>query len=572
MSKIKIVLTSIAFFFYFNSSAQTTEYPQKYFQKPLDIPLILSGTFGELRSNHFHSGLDIKTQQREGFNVYATAAGYVSRIKISNWGYGKAVYITHPNGYTTVYGHLKKFNTKIEKYLKKRQYEKESYSIQLYPKPEELPVSKGEIIAFSGSTGGYVGAHLHYEIRNTATSKPINPLLFGVKIADHQKPVINTLMAYPLAPNSQIHQSAIPVKINIKAQKDGTLLADSVIAHGTIGFGINAFDRQDGALNRNGLFSLEPYLNGKKIYKYKVETFSFAESKYINLFIDYQRYKEKKQRIQKCFIEPANLLSIYDENLPEKGYITIEDGKSYNVTIVAKDVAGNQTKLSIPILGKEAPVSIPKIIHKTHYPIVADEFNKYSKDGVTIAFPKNTFYKDFYLDFKVRVDGSVQVHKPIVPLNRSYTLTFDVSHYSEQDRKHLFIAYYNKNKYPTYSKTVKKENTFYTKTKKLGRFALLSDFKAPEVSAANFKNEQWLSKYHYLKFRIKDDLSGIKSYSGEIDGKWILLEWDLKKGVLVYDFNDLKLTGTKHQVKIQVTDNADNTKTFTATFYRKQTH
>ncbi len=568
MSLHKLLVTLFLFISIYSFRGQSTQYPQDYFQKPLDIPLILSGTFGELRSNHFHSGVDIKTQQREGLKVFSTADGYVSRIKISNWGYGKAVYITHPNGYTTVYGHLKKFNKKIENYLKKRQYEKESYSIQLFPKPEELPVSKGEIIAFSGSTGGFVGAHLHYEIRNTANSKPINPLLFGLPIADHQRPVITTLFAYPLTDSSQVHQSALPVKINITPQKDGTFLADKVMASGSIGFGINTFDRQDGALNKNGIYSLEMLLNGKRVYKHTVEKFSFSESKYINLHIDYKRYKEYKQRIQKCFIDPENKLSIYQDTV-HNGTISVEDGKFYTITIIARDLKGNQTKILIPVLGKKAPITLAKKNNKTPYPINAKAFNKFSKDGVTVAFPKNTFYHNLYLDFKVRVDGSVQIHKPIVPLNKSFTLTFDVSNYKPEDREHLFIAYYNHNKYPQYSSTVKKEHSFYTKTKKLGKFALLSDFKAPTVSAANFKDKQWLSKYRYLKVKIKDDLSGIKSYRGEIDGQWILLEWDLKKGHLVYDFNDKKLSGTKHQLKITVSDNANNTKIYTATFYRK---
>jgi len=550
-------------------SGQQTEYPQDYFQKPMDIPIILSGTFGELRSNHFHSGIDIKTQQREGLNIYATAAGYVSRIKISNWGYGKAVYITHPNGYTTVYGHLKKFNTKIETYLKKKQYEKESFSIQLFPKADKLVITKGEIIAFSGSTGGFVGPHLHYEIRKTADAIPINPMLFGLRVADHKRPSINTLYAYPLSPEAQVHQSGKPVKINFTPQKDGTFLADKVVANGTIGFGINAFDRQDGALNKNGIYSLELRLNGRKIYQHHVEKFAFSESKYINLHIDYTHYAKNKQRIQKCFIEPNNKLSIYDKQFPELGYIEVEDAQSYTVDIIAKDLDGNETKLTIPILGKNAPIKLPKIENITDYPIEAKAFNKFIKEGVTVAFPKNTFYEDIHLDFKVNADGSTQIHKPFVPLDKSFTLTFDVSKYTDEQREHLFIAYYNKGKYPRYSSTVKKETSFYTKTKKLGKYALLSDFKAPTVTPNNFKNEQWLSKFRYLKINIKDDLAGIKSYRGEIDGEWILLEWNLKKGYLVYDFNDKKLSGTKHQLKVKVTDNANNTKTYSATFYRK---
>ena len=554
---------------FLKTNAQENPYPQHYFTNPLDIPLVLSGTFGELRSNHFHSGLDFKTQQREGFKVYAAAQGYVSRIKISNWGYGKAVYITHPNGYTTVYGHLKKFNTKIESYLKKRQYQKESYTIQLFPKPGELPVEKGEIIAFSGSTGGYVGAHLHFEIRETETSTPINPLLFGFQVSDHKKPVINSLYAFPLSPGAQVHQSANPVLINITPQRDGNLLSDTITASGTIGLGINTFDRQDMALNRNGVYSIQLLLNGKTVYKEHVARFSFAHTRYINLHIDYKTYVQKKQRVQKCYIEPNNPLEIYDRNYPENGYLYIEDGKKYIATIIVKDIVGNKTKLTIPITGKKEEPKWLKPEHVTAYPVVGEEFNKFSKDGVTIAFPKNTFYEDFYLDFNVQNDGSVQLLPEDIPLFKSYTLTFDVSKYSEDDRKHLFIAHYNKGKYPSYSHTVRKEKSFYTRTKKMGKFALLSDFKAPVVKAHNFKDGQWLSKYNFLKIAMKDDLSGIKSYRGTIDGEWILLEWNLKKGILVYDFNDKKLSGTKHQLEVVVTDNANNTKTYRATFYRK---
>ena len=148
-------------------------YPTNYFGNPLEIPLILSGTFGELRPNHFHAGLDIKTQQREGLNVLASADGYISRIRIAHWGYGKALYITHSNGYTTVYGHLQKFSDRIETYIKKQQYKNESFEIQAYPSAAELPIKKGEIIALSGSTGGFMGPHLHFEIRDSASEKTI---------------------------------------------------------------------------------------------------------------------------------------------------------------------------------------------------------------------------------------------------------------------------------------------------------------------------------------------------------------------------------------------------------------
>ena len=183
-------MKKILFFFLLSTSLYSqSEYPQDYFRNPLDITLVLSGTFAELRSDHFHSGLDIKTQRKTGLKVYTASMGYVSRIKISHYGYGKALYVTHPNGYTTVYGHLKKFSPRIEAYIKDCQYEKESYEVEVFPNNTELLVDTDEVIAYSGNTGGSGGPHLHFEIRDNA-ERPINPMLFGSDTKDSKKPFI----------------------------------------------------------------------------------------------------------------------------------------------------------------------------------------------------------------------------------------------------------------------------------------------------------------------------------------------------------------------------------------------
>ena len=557
----------ICFLFGLATAFSQEKYPQGYFQNPLDIPMYLSGTFGELRSNHFHSGLDIKTKGSEGFNVFASASGYVSRIKVSHWGFGKAIYITHPNGYTSVYVHLKKFNPKIEAYLKKQQYKKERYEIQLFPSKEELRVDKGEVIAYSGNTGGSAGPHLHFEIRD-GNAKPINPMLFGITVKDTQAPLINTLVAYSLDSISQVNQSAEPLRINFKMQKNGILLADKITASGTIGLGINTYDRLDGALNKNGIYSLEMKVNGKRAYFHEVETFSFTESKYINLLIDYTRYADLKQRIQRCYVLPKNKLSIYGKNIND-GKITIEDSLNYKVEIIAKDFKGNKKVLVVPIEGKADTVLIHKKISTTNYFIKSKEFNKYSENGVTIAFPKNTFYDDVYLDFKVK-DGIAYVHKKNIPLHLSYTLTFDVSDYPKEERKQLFIAGYSSKGSPMYKSTVKKENTFYIKTKSLGKFAILKDDTNPKIKLSNFKDKQWVTNFTRITLKVSDDLSGIKSYRGEIDGEWILLEYDPKKGTLTYDFSDKKFTKAEHLLNVIVEDNVGNTNSLKATFYRKK--
>ncbi|AMC09979.1 peptidase M23 [Lutibacter profundi] len=545
-----------------------SEYPVNYFKNPLNIPLILSGTFGELRTNHFHAGLDIKTLQKEGLEVVAAAEGYVSRIKISHWGYGKAIYITHPNGYTTVYAHLKKFNKRIESYIKKRQYKKESFEIQVFPSSTTLPITKNEIIAFSGSTGGFVGPHLHFEIRNTKTEEPINPMLFGMQVNDSKKPRINTLIGYSFGENSQINGIEKPTQLIFRKLKNGELLATKIKAFGKIGFGINAYDQLDGAYNKNGLYSLAMLVNGKKIFEFEASSFSFSESKFINLLIDYERFANLNQRVQKCFIEPENNLSLYTKSI-NNGYLTIEDGLSYTVEIIAKDFKGNKQKITIPIIGEKNSVLVKKVEKVTPYKIAHKQFNKFNKNGVTIAFPKNTFYKDFYLDFSVN-DSIVKVHTPTIPLNKKYTLTFNVSKYTENEKKQVYIAYINKKGGTSYEPTVKKDATFYSSTKKLGKFTLKRDSIKPKVRLHNFKNEQWLTHFKTLKVKISDKESGVKSYRGEIDGEWILMEYNVKNGILTYNFSDKTFTTAKHNLKITVIDNVGNTNIIKATFFRKK--
>jgi len=566
---VLLILLFITFFTYGQGDGSVTNsYPTNYFSNPVEIPILLAGTIGELRTNHFHAGLDIKTEQREGLNVLAAASGYVSRIKISHWGYGKAIYVTHPNGYTTVYAHLKKFNKRIEAYIKKQQYKKESFEIHLFPSMNELLVNKNEIIALSGSTGGFVGPHLHFEIRDTKTEKPINPFLFGISVEDSKKPRINNLMGFVFDENSHLNKSTNSTLISYRKLENGNFLANKITAYGKIGFGINAYDQLDGAYNKNGLYSLELAVNGKTVHQFKAATFSFSEGKYINLLIDYDRLEKLNQRVQKCYVEQGNKLGMYAVSVTN-GYLTIEHGLNYTVDIVAKDFKGNSQKLTIPIVGKKDSSVIAKPINKTNYKIVKTEFQKFSKDNITIAFPKNTFYQDFYLDFEV-TNSIVKVHTPTIPLDKKYTLTFDVSSFSETEKKQLYIASLNDKEQPQYQTTVKKEKTFYTSTKKLGKFTLQKDTIQPRVSLKNIKNEQWLTHFKTLEVKIADNESGIKSYRGEIDGEWILMEYNVKKGMLVYEFNDKTFTTAKHHLKVIVTDNVGNTNTLNATFFRKK--
>jgi murein DD-endopeptidase MepM/ murein hydrolase activator NlpD len=544
------------------------KYPKNYVQNPLDIPLVLSGTFGELRSNHFHSGLDIKTQGKIGLKVFVVADGYVSRIKVQQYGYGKAIYVTHPNGYTSVYGHLNKFNNQIETYIKAIQYKKENYETgNVFPKKDAFVLKKGELIAFSGDTGGSSGPHLHFEIRDTATEKVINPMLLGVQIPDSKLPTIRSLQAYPLRSDARINQQHNGHEISLKKVEDGKYVADRISASGTIGFGIDVFDKLDNAWNKNGIYSLEVLVNGKRHYYHEVATFSFAESKYLNLLIDYEYYKKYKRRIQKTFKVAENKLSIY-EDLINNGEIQIQNGFNYTIEIIAKDFAGNTSSVRIPVAGKESNAIFKKQKDTTAYKIIATNFQKFTKENITIAFPKNTFYEDIYLDFNVD-EGVAKIHTPTVPLNKSYTLTFNVAKYSDEEKEQLYIANLEYPKYPRYMYTRKKDSTFYTTTKTLGTYSIKRDTLKPKIEILYLKDKQWISNSTTLKVKISDEDSGIKDWQATLDGEWILMQYNHKKNILTYNFSDKKLVGSKHIFKIAISDNIGNTTERSITFFKK---
>ncbi|WP_406683967.1 M23 family metallopeptidase [Seonamhaeicola sp. MEBiC1930] len=542
-------------------------YPQDYFSNPLDIPLILSGTFAELRSNHFHSGLDIKTQQRTGLKVKACANGFVSRIKVSHYGYGKALYITHPNGYTTVYAHLQKFAPKIEAYIKKQQYKKESYEIELFPSAETLLVKKDSLIAYSGNSGGSGGPHLHFEIRDNA-ERPINPMLFGIDIADSKDPYVKSIYAYPLDENAFVNNSNEKQKLRLIPIQNGDYVVENIDAIGNIGFGIETNDRQNLAANSNGVYNIRTFVNGNKNFELDFKRFSFSETKHINQLIDYEHYVTKRQRIQKLY-KKNNPLSIYKSILND-GVVFIEDSTYSVYKIRVSDYKNNETWVTLNIKGKQKSSALtPKQKKTTPYFIKSNQTINLKENKVLVDFYKDTFYEDFYLDFEVNGD-TLKLHKNTKAAKKNFNISYDISNYNNADKNKLFIArIVGYNKQPTYTYTKRKGDLLTASTKKLGTFALATDSVKPIIKPINFKNGQWLSKYRYLKVKIDDKLSGVSNYRATVNGKWILMEYDYKTKTLTHDFNDGIVTDTKNNLKVIVTDNVGNNSTFETLFYRK---
>lgn len=543
------------------------DYPQDTFQSPLGIPLDLSGSFGELRSNHFHSGLDFKTTGKEGLPVYAAGDGYVSRIKISTFGYGKAIYITHPNGYTSVYGHLQKANGAIQDYIKKRHYQEKSYEIEMYLYPTELPVKKGDIIAYSGNTGGSGGPHLHFEFRDTKSEQIINPMHFGFKkvIKDERKPIIQGVVAYPID-STIVNNSQKPINISFSKQADGSYLSIKVKANGKVAFGINAYDFCTNGYNKNGLYKVKAYLNGVLQYQYGFDSFAFDESRYINNFIDYERFHEMGQRVQKLFQLSEYPLSVVSGNKKD-GIIKVQPNTNYNYKVELYDFHGNKVDLVIPIEFAFQETKIAKTIQKTPYYIKAKTESIFEKNNVSVYVPENAFYNNFYMNFDVSND-IVTLHDDSVPVHKNITLTFnDVVGLTEEQLSKTYIATLDGYKLD-YNNTYRKGNSFSVKTKTLGKYKLAQDTAPPRIYNVNFVEGKKLTDQKTISVSVTDLHSDIDTYNGYLNGKWILMEYDYKTKKLTHNLDDKIYVEGRNDLKIVVTDNLQNSTTFESYFLK----
>jgi murein DD-endopeptidase MepM/ murein hydrolase activator NlpD len=558
----------LALLFSLTLSAQSP-YPQDYFRSPMDLPVHPSGTFGELRTNHFHAGLDFRTNQKTGYPVYASASGHVSRIKVSSYGYGTALYIDHPNGFTTLYGHLSAYGSKIEAYVRAKQYEKKSFDIELFPKPGELEVVQGEVVAYSGNSGGSGGPHLHFEFRDTKTEMILNPLLFGLnkKMEDTKAPSIHGIVVYPLSDDAVVNESKKPMLINLKLQKDGTYIADKVYARGKIGFSISTTDKSTGSSGNNGVFKVETFFNGSPFFSYMFDTFAFDESRYVNNFIDYPRYYSTGQRFQKLFIKTPYPLSLL-KHTGGNGQFNIVPDTIKNFRIEVSDFHGNKTLVngSIEYSDKPGIVADPK--HVTPYFVKAANDNNYTKNNVSVFIPANALYEDFYMDFDV-TDSILHLHNATVPVHTAVTVSFDAASIPKEKLRTTFIAGFS-DKRISYNNTYIEDGRLTAKVKTLGNFRLAQDTTNPKIFSPSFAEGKSLNGKDGFSLKISDDMSGIATFDAWLNGKWILMHYDYKTRIIFHNFSDGIVTDGRNDLKVTVTDNVGNSTTFETHFFRTQ--
>ena len=556
----------LIFYFLFSwSLVAQTLYPKDYFSPPLDIPMQLSGNFGELRPNHFHAGFDFKTQQKEGLKVYASADGYVSRIKISTFGNGKTIYINHPNGYTTVYAHLQKAVGPIQDFISQTHYKEQAFEIEMYLKPGEIPIKKGEWIALSGNTGASEGPHLHYEIRDTQSEYIINPLHFGFDfgIKDTKKPTLSGLYVYPLF-STTVNKSQRPIVLNYSLQKDGTYLADKIIANGPIGFGITTDDYDDVSFNKNGAYSVKSFFNGHPSFGFQFDTYSFDDMRYVNALIDYAKYKKTSQRVQKLFMNSKYNLPFIMTN-ETKGQIIPVPNLDGLYRIEVGDYFGNTTLVSIPIQYDTTPVILPAESPTSKYLIRSTKDNIFEKENTSVFFPAGTFYDDFTLNFDVR-NSILYLHDDSVPAHTNFIVSISNSKLSNEKMDKTYVARIDGEKL-IYNSTYRKDSIFSSKVKTLGKYKLVTDTLAPKISILKPIEGKWVSQ-NVIQLQISDSGSGIKTYNGYLNGKWVLFEYDNKNNTISHYFNDEFLLNGTNELKVIVTDAMGNSATFETQFSR----
>lgn len=565
-------------FFFFSQSSGRSEIKQDIvgseekcignFILPMRISPNLSGNFGELRNNHFHSGIDFKTEKRIGIPVYSVCEGWISRIRAGAYGFGYALYISHPNGFTSVYGHLDRYAFPFDSICKEMQYETENFELDTLLKKGEYPVSKNQLIAYSGNSGSSSAPHLHFEIRNSDTEETIDPLnWYSDLIPDKKQPAIKEIYVYAISDsgvlNGGLKKKSSPALMNA----NGTWILKNTLPDvwGKIGIGIKAYDLMDNNTNIYGVKKISLYLDDIKIYSHDVNIFSFYQTRYVNSVIDYEVWKRSRSFVMKSFIEPGNNLSFY-EKYPLNGYVYINEERIYNFRYVLNDNAGNTSEISFAVKGKK--MSIPEK-ESNGFEMSIWKPNQFNTYNFELIIPIGNLYND--LDFRFNEEPSpyysniFRLHDEYVPLHQNVNARFRLNTDTLSQKKSYYLA--KKSSSGVYQYVGGKYDNGWIRAdiREFGTYTVKADMVSPKITPLNLESSP---KNRLFRIRITDDASGIKYWRGTIDGKWALFSYNIKAARLEYSFDDTRLQkNSEHLLQLIVVDACGNKSDFEYKFH-----
>lgn len=538
------------------------------FRNPLDIPIRLSASFGDIRKDHFHTGIDIRTNEKTGYKVYAAAEGYVSRIKVSPYGYGRALYVTHPGGYMTVYGHLDRFTRAIDEYVRAKQYAEKKFEVEIFPGPEVFSFKQGEVIAFSGNSGGSSGPHLHFEIRDAhGETFPLNPARF-LHLADSIPPAITGLYVYSLSSSAEIYPQAIALSTNGK--KKNPVTAETIVVRDhMIGLGVSAVDFMDNQKSDLGVYVLQAFMDDQLYFSMKLDRLSFENGRYVNAHVDYRILQQSKTTVRKLFRMNGDHNTVY-EVVKDGGRITLRDTTKHSILIRAGDENGNFSELNFQIKysGKVPVTESPRGFAAK---FLFDQPNSFHTDSMRLELPGHALYDNLNFIYTSTVSGAENylspvhhLHNSLTPLHNAGELWLIPRYISDSLKKKAVIAYRNpKNRISAL--TIHWEGNFaVAKMRDFGDYFLMLDTLPPVVSVIGLQQNHLLTRTA-IHFLAADNLSGISSYNGYLDGTWILLEYNAKANQLICNLDGALQKGN-HSLRTVVTDKVNNSTSFTFNF------
>jgi murein DD-endopeptidase MepM/ murein hydrolase activator NlpD len=552
--------------------AQQTSQPLPDFVSPVRGVMQLTGTFGELRGNHFHGGLDIRGAV--GRPIYAIGDGYISRMRTGISGYGQALYLTHPSGHTSVYGHLDRFRDDLMGHLRELQYAREHFLIDETFGPERFPIRKGELIGYLGKRGYVSGPHLHFEIRDTESERNLNPMNFGITVADTRRPEIRMLRVYELDERGNV-LAGRDLRVRGARGQYGTVEDTIWVDQPQIAFGLKAYDQQNGRPNWNGIYALELAAADSMRFAFRMDHFAGAQTRYLNAHLDYGEQQLHDSWFHRCFRLQGNELDIYQTDA-QQGRLQLHPGEALPLDFTVGDHRGNESHLRAVVKRRAGAPVLPQRPPYTYF-LPHTEANIIDNGSLRAHFPEGAFYEDVYLHYELVVEDSDGLYAPVhslhraaVPVHRYFDLQIRPNAIPEHLRDKAVIAYCEDGAEPLSYGGEWVEGRLRAPVRSFGNYTIMIDTVPPLVEPYRFQRD--MRGWEAFSFKITDNFPTAGKahslrYRAEVDGQWILMEYDLRTDRLFHTF-DGRIPRGKHQLRLRVQDDRGNERLVEREFVR----